>query len=454
MLNQEVVIIASERMDSNQKEGRDENQLVRIPKKTRQVMNPKDTTVELYDAKRKALTRFVNSRVLKIHQAYSSDIKKANSLIKAGILKQADKDKVCFVSTDTFKRITGKRTKIEAARVWIADSIVNTLVGADPEFILLDKYGDVVHARDVIRGHGVQTSPLGVDSYGLQAELRPEPEVNPEALIRRMRDILKNDKHAASIVGYNWRACSWNRFGIGGHLHFGTPKMLEQKKDAKFGFFVVATRLLDELVALPLCKIEAEGGTSRRSNTRFGRHGDFRKDTGRLEWRVPGGDWVAHPDLAEAVVGTSKAVCEEVHRLIDASGFENDFIVPKKYRGGDWAAYKGAAVNQDRAGRIHFWTGSWDYRSKAQNNWATWPICESFGVEKSSAEIANELHTGRPTQATLKNAFRALRNMSTYRDYKKQIEKFIEVCSKQRKTLAKINRDMKATWLNGAKMFK
>lgn len=454
MLNQEVVLIASERMDSNQKEGRNENQLVRIPKKARQVMNPKDTTVELYDMKKKALTRFTNSRVLKIHQAYASDIKKANTLIKSGTLKQGDKNKLCFVSTDTFKRITGKRTKIEATRIWIADSIVDTLVGADPEFVLLDRHGYVVHARDVMGGRGVQTTPLGVDSYGLQAELRPEPEVNPEALIRRMKDILRNDKLAPTIADYKWEACSWNRFGIGGHLHFGTPKMLEQKKDAKFGFFVVATRLLDELVALPLCKIEAEGGVSRRTNSRFGRHGDFRKDTGRLEWRVPGGDWVAHPDLAEAVVGTSKAVCEEVHRLIDASGFENDFIVPKKYRGGDWAAYKGAAVNQDRSGRIHFWTGHWEYRTKRQNNWAAWPICESFGVEKTSTEIANELHNGKPTMATTKHAFRVLRNMSTYRDYKKQIEKFIEVCSKQKKTLAKINRDMKATWLNSAKMFK
>lgn len=454
MLNQEVIIIASERMDSNQKEGRNENQLVRIPKKTRQVMNPKDTTVELYDAKRKALTRFVNSRVLKIHQAYSSDIKKANSLIKSGILRQSDKDKVCFVSTDTFKRITGKRKMVDSAKVWIADSIVDTLVGADPEFVLLDRQGYIVHARDVMGGRSTLTSPLGVDSYGLQAELRPEPEVNPEALIRRMGDILKNDRLAPSIAEYGWKACSWDRFGIGGHLHFGTPKMLEQKKDAKFGFFVVATRLLDELVALPLCKIEAEGGVNRRSNSRFGRHGDFRKDTGRLEWRVPGGDWVAHPDLAGAVVGTSKAVCEEVHRLIDASGFENDFIVPKKYRGGDWAAYKGAAVNQDRAGRVHFWTGSWEYRTKGQNDWAAWPICESFGVEKSSAEIAYELHNCVPKKDTLKVAFRALRSMSTYRDYKKQIEKFIEVCSKQKKTLARINRDMKATWLNGAKMFR
>jgi len=454
MLNQEVVIIASERMDNNQKEGRNENQLIRIPKKTRQVMNPKDTTVELYDTKKKALTRFVNSRILKIHQAYSSDITKANNLIKSGILKQSDKNRVCFVSSNTFKMITGKRKMVESAKVWIADSIVDTLVGADPEFVLLDRQGHVVHARDVMGTRGTQTSPLGVDSYGLQAELRPEPEVNPEALIRSMKNILKNDKHAPTIANYNWQACSWNRFGIGGHLHFGTPKMLEEKKDAKFGFFVVATRLLDELVALPLCKIEAEGGVQRRINTRFGRHGDFRKDTGRLEWRVPGGDWVAHPDLAAAVVGTSKAVCEEVHRLIDASGFEHDFIVPRKYREGDWAAYKGTAVNQDRAGRIHFWTGSWDYRSAMQNNWAAWPICESFGVEKSSAEIANELHTGKPTQATLKCAFRTLRNMSTYRDYKKQIEKFIEVCSKQKKTLARINRDMKATWLNSAKMFK
>jgi hypothetical protein len=298
-----------------------------------------------------------------------------------------------------------------------------------------------------------RTAPLGVDNYGLQVELRPEPEIAPGKLIERMRDILRNDQNVDSIMDFDWIACSWDRFGIGGHLHFGTPKMLEQKRDAKFGFFVVGTRILDELVGLPLSKIEGEGGIYRRSNTRFGRHGDYRRDTGRLEWRVPGGDWVAHPVLAEAVVGTSKAVCEEIHRLIDASGFEQDFIIPKKYRGKNWAGYKSPAVDQDRGGRVHFWTGSFSYRTKNQNNWADWPICESFGVDKPSEEIAKELHQGSPKQATLKHSFAVLRNMSTYRDYKKQIEKFIEICSKQKRTLAKMNRNMKRTWLDNVKMF-
>jgi hypothetical protein len=452
MLRQQVVVIASERMDASKKTN--ENQLVRIPKKARQSMDPKSNMVEVYRVGNKAVDRFVNSRILKIHQAYSTDIKKANQFITSGVLNKADKNKLCFISSDTFKRLTGQKYSGEPARINICDSIVDTLVGADPEFVLKDRSGLTVNANNVLRMQNWRTSPLGVDNYGLQVEIRPEPEILPVKLVNRMQDILKKDKNVASIADYEWKACSYDSFGIGGHIHFGTPTMLEYAKGVKYGFFVVATRILDELVALPFCKVEAEGGVTRRSRTRFGLHGDFRKDTGRLEWRVLGGDWVAHPDLAEAVLGTAKAVCEEVHRLIDASGFELDFVVPKKYQDGDWASYKGPDHNQDTRGRIHFWRDRFDYRTKAQNNWAAWPICESFGLEKSSSEIANELHNGKPTVASLKRTYAILRNMSTYPEYKKQIERFIKICSMTKKSLSNLNRDMRETWLNGKKMFK
>jgi hypothetical protein len=391
---------------------------------------------------------------LKIHQAYSVDIKKANQFIADGSLKKSDKNKLCFVSSDTFKRLTGKRLTNQPAKIWIADSIVDTLVGADPEFVLKDRAGLTVNARNVLTMNNWRTSPLGVDNYGLQVELRPEPEILPAKLVKSMKDILSKDRHISSISDYEWKACSYDSFGIGGHLHFGTPKMLEKAKEVKHGFFVVATRILDELVALPFCKIEGEGGVIRRSRTRFGRHGDFRKDTGRLEWRVLGGDWIAHPNLAEAVIGTAKAVCEEIHRLIDASGFELNFVVPKKYQGGDWAAYKGPDHNQDTRGRVHFWRDRFNYQPRQSNNWAEWPICESLGLQKASSEIARELHDGSPTQATLKHSYAVLRNMSTYPEYKKQIESFITICSKTKKTLQGLNRDMRKTWLKNAKMFK
>lgn len=453
MLRQEVVLIASERMDGNKKKDRNENRLVRMPKKTRQSLSPKDLTVELYNRERKGIERATNSRLLKVHQAFSSDVKLLNGFIKKGLMTERDKRRVCFVSSETFKFITKRQLKVKVAKAWIADTIVDILIGADPEFVLKDRHDTVIRG-DMIFDRRTLTSRLGIDNYGLQIEVRPEPEITPKKLITGMQKIMRSHKNAKAIADYTWHACSYNRFCVGGHLHFGTPKMLEEKKNEKFGFFVAATRILDELIAIPLSKIEGDGGIRRRASTRFGRHGDFRKDTGRLEWRVPGGDWLAHPDLALAVVGASKAVCEEILYMIDASGFEENFIVPAKYRKGAWASYKGPVNNQDNAGRTHFWTANWQYRTDKENDWADWPICESFGLRKSSAKIAEILHSAVVRKEHMTLASKVLRNMSTYRDYKKEIDLFVKICSETKKSLATLNRNIKDTWLNGAKMFK
>lgn len=453
MLREEVVLIASERMDGNKKEGRNENRLVRLPKKTRQSLSPKDVTVELYNCGKVGIDRATNSRLLKIHQAFSSDVKLLSGFIKKGLMTERDKRRVCFVSSDTFKFITKQQPKVRVARAWIADSIVDILIGADPEFILKDRSGTIIRG-DRLLGRETLTAPLGIDNFGLQIEVRPEPEITPKKLIVGMRKILKTHRNAKTITDYIWHACSYNSFCVGGHLHFGTPKMLEEKKNEKLGFFVAATRILDELVAIPLSKIEGDGGVRRRGSTRFGRHGDFRKDTGRLEWRVPGGDWLAHPDLALAVVGASKAVCEEILYMIDASGFEENFIVPAKYRKGAWASYKGPANNQDSGGRTHFWTANFKYRTDDENDWADWPICESFGLRKSSAEVAQILHSAVVKKEHMELASKVLRNMSTYRDYKKEIDSFVNICSRTKKSLGTLNRNIKDTWLNKGKMFK
>jgi hypothetical protein len=439
-------------MDERERAGKNEGELVRMPKQTRNFLRPKDSTVEVCNTDQTALNRVASGCLLRVHQAFTKDVKRFNGYIQRGLVSGPDKKRACFVSSSTFERLTNKPASDKIAEAWIADSIIDILVGADPEFVLIDENGNTIHGNSLIPDNSINAE-LGVDSFGLQIEVRPPPEIKPSKLVSSMRNIMKSNRNVKYIKHFQWFACSYNRFCVGGHLHFGTPKLLAKYKDAKFGFFVVATRILDELVGIPLAKIEGSDGVRRRGHTRFGRHGDFRKDAGRLEWRVPGGDWLAHPTLAQAVIGTSKAICEEILYMIDASGFENEFVVPAKYRRGDFAAYK-VVQEQDTAGRTHFWRDRWQYRTRAENNWAEWPICESFGLQKSSEEIAAILHNNNTKKEHLTTAARVLRNMSTYRDYRKEIDSFINSCNRTQKSLSTLNRSIQDTWLRGAKMFK
>jgi hypothetical protein len=179
----------------------------------------------------------------------------------------------------------------------------------------------------------------------------------------------------------------------------------------------------------------------------------------RLEWRTVGADWIAHPKLAEAVFGTVKAIVEEICAKIVKNGYSIDYLIPAKYRKDFFAGY----TNKNHMARVHFRKDLNKYNAGIQAiywptkdvNWQAFPIIDDFGLSKSSKDIEDQLYQGKATITSVKSLAKVLRKMSTYSRYKAEIERFVEVCCKNKDVLEKIlRRDMRETWLDGKSMFR
>jgi hypothetical protein len=453
-MKEKIVLVKSAQMGK-----RKEHSLVRIPKRVRSRIKPGAKTLEIYKVSSSA-DRDKFSKALEIRQAYKADLQLATKLQKEGELSQADRNRLAFVSSTTFKTIVGGNIRsVKATAAYLADTVEDILIGTDPEFALKNKNGSLVHALTTFE-YKYLTEPLGADDYGLQVELRPDPSTDHKELVKTMRSILQHDPKVSKISDYKWWVTSYDSFGFGGHIHLGNTRILEAKK-LSYAYYVIATRLLDELVAIPHSRVEGKGGTQRRAHTRFGHCGDFRNDLKpqRLEWRTIGADWIAHPDLAKAVFGTVKAIVEDLCNRIVRNGYSLDYLIPPKYRKDYFAGY----TNKNCDARVHFRSNLYKYAANDLSiywptkdvNWSAFPAVADLNLGSSSKDIEVALCEGKVTATAVKKYAKCLRQLSTYSKYKADIERFIKVCTKSEAVLEKkLRRDMRETWLDGKAMFK
>lgn len=452
-MKEKIVLVKSAQMGRKKEHG-----LVRIPKRVRSRLQPGARTLELYKVSKSAdRDRF--SKALEIRQAYKADLQLATKLQREGDLSQDDRNKLAFVSASTFKTIAGQSTsKVKVSFAYIADTVGDILIGTDPEFALKNSSGSLVHAHTALE-HKYLGEQLGADDYGLQVELRPEPSTDHKELVESMRSILQHDSKIGKISNYIWWVTSYESFGFGGHIHIGNTRLLEAK-DLSYAYYVIATRILDELVAIPHTRVEGKGGEKRREHTRFGHCGDFRNDLKpqRLEWRTIGADWIAHPDLAKAVFGTVKAIVEDLCNRIVRNGYSLDYLIPPKYRKGWFAGY----TEKNHRARVHFRNNTDKYAANNKDiywdlnnvNWKEFPAIDDLGLGNSSKVIESTLCAGEVLPSAVKEMGKRLRKLSTYGKYKADIERFIKVCSHNKTMLSKLRRDMRETWLEGKAMFK
>lgn len=452
-MKEKIVLVASAQMGRGKEHG-----IVRIPKRVRTRLKPGAKTLELY-CESSSADRDKYSKALEIRQAYKADLQRATKLQKEGDITAADRNRLAFVSRATYNAIIGKSTGVGAATAYIADTVGDILIGTDPEFALMNSSGHLCHAINAF-GHKYLQEALGADDYGLQVELRPEPATDHKVLVETMRTILENDPKIEKIKDYKWLVTSYNSFGFGGHIHIGNTRLLEVKK-LSYAYYVIATRILDELVAIPHSRVEGKGGVERRKKTRFGHCGDFRNDLKpqRLEWRTIGADWLAHPDLAKAVFGTVKAIVEDLCNRIVKNDYSLDYLIPPEYRKGWFAGY----TSKNCMARVHFRNDLNKYAASNQSiywptnevNWQAFPAVDDLGLSNSSKVIESALYEGKAAPSTVKEFGKHLRRLTTYGKYKSDIERFIKVCSKSKTDLEKkLRRDMRETWLNGQAMFK
>lgn len=195
------------------------------------------------------------------------------------------------------------------------DSLTNELsrreeaiLGADPEFVLVDANGNVVPADRFFSGRG----RLGCDSlrtgsgrliYPL-VELRPEPSPEPRQLLLQLMVLMRKAADQIGGAKLAWLAGGMpvKGFPLGGHIHMSRIWLN--------GFLL---RALDNYLALPLAAIEDDSAAARRP--RYGFPGDFlRKSHGGFEYRTPP-SWLVSSGIAKGALALTKVITEHYWEL-------------------------------------------------------------------------------------------------------------------------------------------
>ena len=429
-----VILVVSERMSTNKKKDRYEDKLVRMGEVSRENLGLRgEKTVELWP-EGSSEDRINRSKVLEIYQAYSGDLKKVKESMPPD-----EYARVGFVTSRTFDYICkDKRKKKED--IWVADTIEDTVIGADPEFMLLDSEGILKYAAE-IDGFG-RYDTLGSD--GPLAEIRPAPSIEVVDFVKNIRDILENHENVSLIQNLEWIGgcyyeppnANYRSHSIGGHVHIGTPGKLAKAIDRlgnlyRISVYSCLNKVLDEYISIPLIRLDGlETSVKRRS--KYGYYGDFRTDHGRLEYRALSGEWITHPRLAEIVMGATKAVTHAFFKLLDESDYKHSMIMTSKQQS--------STYDSD----FLFYDSSFCY-------WKNIEIMKALDAMKNSSEMRTILLEGKISFKTgfftaLKNKFRSL---STYRKYSEYIDAFLELIELPEKELSKRNKNLKQTWIEG-----
>jgi hypothetical protein len=182
------------------------------------------------------------------------------------------------------------------------------MLGADPEFLLAEESGRIIHASRYLPKNGAAGCDVltirGVKRFPL-AELRPEPTPDPRKLLRNTRRamVLAADRILDDRLKWVAGGMPANGFALGGHLHMSRIWLNSR-----------LLRGLDNYLALPL--VLAEEAKSIRRRPRYGFLGDFRRQKhGGFEYRtLP--SWLVSPGIARGVFASAALVAAHYKTLV------------------------------------------------------------------------------------------------------------------------------------------
>lgn len=189
------------------------------------------------------------------------------------------------------------------------NEVSELLIGADPEYGLLNKHNQIVPASTFFDTDS--NVHIGADAlrsrqriiYPL-VELRPTPKPYPHQLIAHIKQLLLEARNYIQNDELRWVAGAMPAPGLalGGHIHFSgirlTPRIL---------------RMLDGLVAIPLATIEDSLGRGRYK--RYGALGDYRRQPhGGFEYRTPP-SWLVSPAVAKATLALAYIAMKDYDKL-------------------------------------------------------------------------------------------------------------------------------------------
>jgi len=239
-------------------------------------------------------------------------------------IEDAEKSDGCaYVSEDTYKQLSIRKKAVNSL-VKPADDI---LIGADPEFFLVDKItGGNISAGHFFPHYGEVGSDCGL------AELRPRPGFNEYEVTSNLNALMvKAYSHLSARTLYKNReidmiaASMLNGATAGFHVHFGLPQIFLKGTSESHRILQKMVAVLDYYIGIPSILPEGSEDFQRRSDkySRYGKPGDHRADELTLEYRVPGGHLLRHPLLTMGILGISTVTIKDLLSRIKA--YSNDY---------------------------------------------------------------------------------------------------------------------------------
>lgn len=420
----------SEKMDANKKEDRNENSLIRMAKVAREKLDPSNQGLDIEGEK--------NSKHLKTFKAFSKDVKAVKELIAQDALEGHDLNNTCFVSSSVFKQLGGKGTFLP---INLTDTFSKLLIGTDPELLIMENGN--VKAAHTIPGFS-KDSKFGND--GAMAELRPDPAFSEKGLVDNIKKLLTDDDLITHVKDYDWMStCYYENnqrdYPVGTHVHIDNPtKIAALSQERRFRLFAVTNKILDELLTLPMIRLDGQKGHRRRAKCKMSAHnngydmskygkgygffGEWRSCNGRLEHRSLSGLVMLNPEICQAVFGTAKAIAEAVYKEAIKNDLDNEFILPKKFS-------KTGVYNDDF------------------KDWGKIPLAEALGCTTASGTISDLMN--KSSRADIGKTYISkwltkMRTLPTYGNFEESIETLGNILSSSAKVLDGFNTNMKNTW--------
>ncbi|MCD6125283.1 hypothetical protein J7J62_08965 [bacterium] len=164
------------------------------------------------------------------------------------------------------------------------NSIKEIKIGCDPEFVLINRYGEVVHASDYIDDDHYENE-IGIDGSGDQLELRPDAG-SPQQVVRNLKNLIKR------VYDSDFELALTADFSLGGHIHIGVGKEIYPSNEL--------LQVLDDFVGKHtryMCERYGYGALSSWESKPWG-----------FEYRTPSAAIFLNPNIAKIVLKLVKNI--------------------------------------------------------------------------------------------------------------------------------------------------
>lgn len=178
---------------------------------------------------------------------------------------------------------------------------IEVIVGADPEFELIDMYGNYIRADEILDDEDCERE-IGYDGSGCQLELRPFPGT-PAQVVKDLRRLVKcfaeyNPSIDVTVTG--------DVYPLGGHIHIGFKNLKEYQI-----YNLTASPTINDMITLLddfIGKKTIDLSGSARGGYKI--MGAYERKPWGFEYRTPPAAIFATPEIARICLKIAKNVIE------------------------------------------------------------------------------------------------------------------------------------------------